>query len=302
MGSMPDVLSGAERLLAGEARRISPFFIPRALPNMASGQIAIAHGLQGVNHAAATACAAGAHSIGDAFRFIQGDYCDVMVAGGAEACLDPLSIAGFDQLKALSRGFNERPTEASRPFDRQRDGFVIGEGAACLVLEEMEHARKRGAEALCEVVGYGLSGDALHITMPSGDGAVRSMKMALKMAGLEGGSQVAYVNAHATSTQLGDRVEACAIESVLGKGTMVSSTKGAMGHLLGAAGAVEAVVSVMALKTGYAPPTMNLKEPIEGSELHFIMGAAERLGPGNLVLSNSFGFGGTNCSLVFAKV
>jgi 3-oxoacyl-[acyl-carrier-protein] synthase II len=287
-------------------RRISPFFIPSSLINLISGYVSIRYGFKGPNHAVVTACATGSHAIGDAARLIAFDDADVMVAGGAEAAICRVGVAGFAACRALSTGYNETPEKASRPFDKNRDGFVIGEGAGCVVLEEYEHAKKRGAKIYAEVIGYGLSGDAYHVTSPAedGDGGFRAMKAALKRANVTP-DQIDYVNAHGTSTPLGDDIELGAIKRLFGdsvKKTAISSTKSAIGHLLGAAGAVEAIYSVMAIKDGILPPTCNLDDPTEvAAGINLVPHTAQQKKV-NVVLSNSFGFGGTNASLVFRKV
>lgn len=285
-------------------RRVSPFFIPGSLINLVSGQVSIKHGFKGPNHAVVTACSTGAHAIGDAARMIMLDDADVMVAGGAEAPLGRLAIAGFNACKALSTKYADDPSKASRPYDVDRDGFVMGEGAGIVVLEEYEHAKARGAKIYAEVLGYGLSGDAYHITAPAedGDGAFRSMSMALKRAGLEA-SALDYVNAHGTST-MADTIELGAVSRLMGdaasKVTM-SSTKSAIGHLLGAAGSVEAIFSVLALRDQVAPPTLNLDNPAVETEIDLAPKVARKREI-NVALSNSFGFGGTNASLIFGKV
>jgi 3-oxoacyl-[acyl-carrier-protein] synthase II len=286
-------------------RRISPFFIPGRLINLASGYVSIEHGLKGPNHAVVTACSTGAHAIGDAGRLIALGDADVMVAGGAESPLNRLSIAGFSACRALSTGFNETPTRASRPYDKDRDGFVMGEGAGIVVLEEYEHARARGARIYAELAGYGMSGDAHHITSPSedGDGAYRCMQAALKRAGLSA-ADVDYVNAHGTSTPLGDEIELKAFERLVGDSAAtisMSSTKSAIGHLLGAAGSVEAIFSVLAIRDQIAPPTLNLDNPSVETALDLVPHVARRREI-NVALSNSFGFGGTNASLVFRRL
>jgi 3-oxoacyl-[acyl-carrier-protein] synthase II len=285
-------------------RRVSPFFIPSALINLVSGQVSIKYGFKGPNHAVVTACATGAHAIGDAARLIQYDDADVMVAGGAEAAICRIGIAGFNACKALSTDFNDTPTQASRPWDKRRDGFVMGEGAGCLVLEEYEHARKRGARIYAEILGYGLSGDAYHITAPSedGDGAMRAMKAALKRANL-GTDQIDYVNAHGTST-MADVIELGAVKRTFGQdvhGLSMSSTKSATGHLLGAAGAIEAIYAVKSLVDQAVPPTLNLDEPDEGCDIDLVPKQAKRRKVRH-ALSNSFGFGGTNASLIVGPV
>lgn len=283
-------------------RRVSPFFIPGSLINLCSGQVSIRYGFKGPNHAVVTACSTGAHAIGDAARLIMLDDADVMVAGGAEAAICGIGIAGFNAAKALSTKRGDDPKKASRPYDQDRDGFVMGEGAGVVVLEELEHAKARGATIYAEVVGYGLSGDAHHITAPAadGDGGFRSMKAALKRAGLEAGD-VDYVNAHGTST-MADVIELGAVERLLGpdsKATM-SSTKSSIGHLLGAAGAVEAIFSILAIRDQIAPPTINLDNPVE-SALDLAPNKAVKRKI-DVALSNSFGFGGTNASVVFKKL
>ncbi len=283
-------------------RRISPFFIPGRLINLVGGHVSIAHKLKGPNHAVVTACSTGAHAIGDAGRLIALGDANVMVAGGAESAVNRLSLAGFAACKALSTGFNDRPKVASRPYDRDRDGFVMGEGAGCVVLEEYEHARARGARIYAELIGYGLSGDAHHITAPSpdGDGAYRSMSAAIKRAGVSV-SEIDYVNAHGTSTPLGDEIELRAVERLLGNAaarTTMSSTKSSVGHLLGAAGAVEAIFCVLAIRDQIAPPTLNLDNPSVETAIDLAPHEAKRRQI-RVALSNSFGFGGTNASIIF---
>jgi 3-oxoacyl-[acyl-carrier-protein] synthase II len=285
-------------------RRISPFFIPGRLINLASGYVSIAHHLKGPNHAVVTACSTGAHAIGDAGRLIALGDANVMVAGGAESAVNRLALAGFAACRALATGFNDRPEQASRPYDRDRDGFVMGEGAGCVVLEELEHARARGAHIYAELVGYGLSGDAHHITSPSpdGDGAYRSMSAAVKRAALSA-SQIDYVNAHGTSTQVGDEIELWAVERLMGDSAgalTMSSTKSSIGHLLGAAGAVEAIFAILAIRDQIAPPTLNLDNPSVETPIDLVPHRAKRHHV-DLALSNSFGFGGTNASLVFRR-
>ena len=284
-------------------RRISPFFIPGRLINLASGQVSIRHRLKGPNSSVVTACSTGAHAIGDASRLIALGDADVMVAGGTESPVCRLAIAGFAACRALSTNFNDRPTMGSRPYDRDRDGFVMGEGAGIVVLEERDHALARGAKIYGEVIGYGLSGDAFHITAPSedGDGAERCMRAALKRAGIEPGD-IDYINAHGTST-MADEIELRAVERLVGNaaGRMtMSSTKSATGHLLGAAGAVEAIFSLLAIRDGVAPPTLNLDNPSVTTAIDLVPHKAKRMNV-DVALSNSFGFGGTNASLVFQR-
>lgn len=300
IGGLPNIADGAVTLEKSGPRRISPFFIPAALINLVSGHLSIKYGFKGPNHAVVTACATGAHAIGDAARIIQFDDADVMVAGGAEAAIHRLGIAGFAAAKALCTSYNDRPTEASRPWDRDRDGFVMGEGAGVVVLEELEHAKKRGAKIYGEVIGYGMSGDAHHITAPAedGNGAVRAMRAAIKRAGIAV-EEIDYVNAHGTAT-MGDTIELGAVKQVFSDHAYkisMSSTKSAIGHLLGAAGAVEAIYSLLAINNGIAPPTLNLHNPDEGCDIDLVpLVAKER--KIKVALSNSFGFGGTNASLV----
>jgi 3-oxoacyl-[acyl-carrier-protein] synthase II len=286
-------------------RRVSPFFIPGSLINLASGQVSIRHGLKGPNHSVVTACSTGAHAIGDGARLIRHGDAEVMVAGGAEAAICELGIAGFAACKALSTGFNDEPERASRPYDRDRDGFVMGEGAGVVILEELEHARARGAKIYAEAVGYGLSGDAYHITSPSpdGDGGFRAMSAALKDAHLTPDA-IDYVNAHGTSTPVGDEIELGAVARLLGNAAgkvTMSSTKSATGHLLGAAGAVEAIFGALAIRDNVAPPTINLENPSVASPIDLAPLKAVERGI-DVVLSNSFGFGGTNASLVLRRV
>ena len=285
-------------------RRVSPFFIPAALINLASGQVSIKYGFKGPNHAVVTACSTGAHAIGDAARLIALDDADVMVAGGCEAALGRIGMAGFAAARALSTGFNETPEKASRPWDKDRDGFVMAEGAGALILEEYEHAKRRGAKIYAEVKGYGLSGDAYHVTAPSpqGDGGFRSMQAALKRAGMSPGD-IDYINAHGTSTLAGDIAETQAIKTLLGERAYqvpVSSSKSQLGHLIGAAGSIEAVITVLALQNGILPPTINLRTPDPECDLDYVPNAA-RPAAINVAISNSFGFGGHNVSLVFRR-
>ena len=281
-------------------RRISPFVIPAVLVNLIGGHVSIKYGLEGPNLSTVTACATGTHAIGEAARLIQVGAADVMIAGGSESAVCPVALGGFGQARALSTHYNDTPEKASRPFDVGRDGFVMGEGAGALVLEEYEHAKARGAKIYAEVLGYGLTGDAHHITAPGGDGARRCMQMALDTAGLTP-KDIDYINAHGTSTPLGDALEAKAILDMFGEGQTVSSTKGHTGHLLGAAGAVEAIYSILTLQTGKVPPTANLETPLpEGAGLDLVKGTAKEKECA-YVLSNSFGFGGTNGSLILGK-
>ncbi len=301
IGGIGGIADAAMILHEKGPRRISPFFITGRLINLASGYVSIQHGLKGPNHAVVTACSTGAHAVGDAARLIALGDADVMVAGGTESPLHRLSIAGFASCRALSTR-NDEPTRASRPYDRDRDGFVMGEGAACLVLEEYEHAKARGAKIYAEVIGYGLSGDAYHITSPAedGDGAYRCMQMALKRAGLTA-ADVDYVNAHGTSTPVGDEIELRAFERLVGSAATtisMSSTKSAIGHLLGAAGAIEAAFSVLAIRDQVAPPTLNLENPSVATALDLVPLKARKRKI-EVALSNSFGFGGTNASLIF---
>jgi len=304
IGGLQGIEQTAHILRDRGPRRVSPFFIPGRLINLVSGQVSIAHGLKGPNHSVVTACSTGAHAIGDAARMIMLEDADVMVAGGAESPVCRISIAGFAACRALSTRYNDDPQSASRPYDKDRDGFVMGEGAGVVVLEEYEHAKARGAKIYAEIVGYGLSGDAYHITAPSedGDGALRCMKAALKRAGLDP-SQIDYINAHGTST-MADTIELGAAERLLGDAASrvsMSSTKSAIGHLLGAAGAVEAIFSALAIRDQIVPPTLNLDNPERETEIDLVPLEAKKREV-NVALSNSFGFGGTNASLVLKRV
>jgi len=305
IGGLNTIAETALELEAKGPRKISPFFIPSALINLASGQVSIRYGLKGPNHSVVTACATGAHAIGDAMRLIQWGDADVMFAGGAEAAVCKIGVAGFVAARAMSTNFNDRPQMASRPYDKDRDGFVMGEGAGVLVLEEYEHAIARGAKIYAEVVGYGLSGDAYHITAPAsdGDGGFRAMNLSLARAGIDP-SQIDYINAHGTSTPLGDEIELGAVERMLGASaskTTMSSTKSSIGHLLGAAGAVEAAFTALAIRDQIAPPTINLDNPSVETAIDLVPHKAKKMEI-NVALSNSFGFGGTNASLVFKRV
>ncbi len=304
IGGIGGIYDASVTLFEKGPRRISPFFIPGRIINLASGQVSIAHGLKGPNHSVVTACSTGAHAIGDAARLVALGDADVMLAGGAESPINRLSLAGFAACRALSTGFNDEPQRASRPYDRDRDGFVMGEGAGVVVLEEYEHAKARGAKIYAEVIGYGLSGDAYHITSPSpdGDGAFRCMTAAVKRAGITP-SEIDYINAHGTSTPLGDELELKAVERLLGNATDVamSSTKSATGHLLGAAGAIEAIFSVLAIRDGVVPPTLNLDNPSVETAIDLVPHKAQKRKV-DIALSNSFGFGGTNASLILRRV
>ena len=305
IGGLQTIYEASQLVAAGKGRRLSPFFIPSALINLASGHVSIKYGFKGPNHSAVTACATGVHALGDAARLIALGDADVMVAGGAEAAVTELGMAGFCAARALSTGYNDTPQLASRPWDEGRDGFVMGEGAGVIVLEEYEHAKKRGARIYAEVIGYGMSGDAHHITAPSedGDGAYRAMRAALHSARVTP-DQVQYVNAHGTSTPLGDDLELGAVERLWGdaaRGLAMSSTKSAIGHLLGAAGAVEGIFSILAIRDGVAPPTLNLEKPSRESPIDRVAKVAQER-PIEVALSNSFGFGGTNGTLILSKV
>lgn len=305
IGGIEAIGNTAIQLEKDGPRKISPFFIPSALINLASGQVSIRHGFRGPNHAVVTACATGAHAIGDASRLIQYGDADVMLAGGAEATVSRLAMAGFCALRAMSTGYNETPEKASRPYDKDRDGFVMGEGAGCVILEEYEHAKARGAQIYAEVKGYGLSGDAYHITAPAedGDGGFRAMSAALKNAGMTP-ADIDYLNTHGTSTPLGDEIELKAIERLFGNAAAnlsVSSTKSAIGHLLGAAGAVEAIFCALAIRDGVIPPTLNLENPSIETAIDLTPNTAKKR-PVKAAMSNSFGFGGTNAAVILTAV
>jgi 3-oxoacyl-[acyl-carrier-protein] synthase II len=305
IGGLSTIADTTLQLERDGPRKVSPFFIPSALINLISGQVSIRYGFRGPNHAVVTACATGAHAIGDAARLIKYGDADVMVAGGAEAAICRVGFAGFCAARAMSTGFNETPEKASRPYDKDRDGFVMGEGAGAVVLEEYEHAKARGAQIYAEVKGYGLSGDAYHITAPSedGDGGFRAMSAALKDSGLAA-HDIQYVNAHGTSTPLGDEIELRAIERLFGAhaaGLSVSSTKSAIGHLLGAAGAVEAIFCALSIRDGIVPPTLNLDNPSVETAIDLTPHTAKRK-PIRAALSNSFGFGGTNAAVLLTRV
>ena len=306
IGGLPGIESESIVLHTKGPRRVSPHFVHGRLINLISGQVSIKYGLRGPNHAVVTACSTGAHAIGDAARMIAMDDADVMLAGGAEGTVCPLGIAGFAQARALSTNFNDSPEKASRPYDKDRDGFVMGEGAGVLVLEEYEHAKARGAKMYAEVIGYGLSGDAYHVTAPhpEGDGAFRSMQMAIKKSGLKL-EDIDYINAHGTSTPLGDELELGAVRRLFGDaiaGLSMSSTKSAIGHLLGGAGAVESIFCILALRDQIVPPTLNLDNPDEGTEGVDLVPHTAKKREVKAVLNNSFGFGGTNASLVMTRV
>ncbi|ODM78126.1 beta-ketoacyl-ACP synthase II [Bradyrhizobium elkanii] len=305
IGGLTGIAETAVLLKERGPRRVSPFFIPGRLINLASGYVSIEHGLKGPNHAVVTACSTGAHAVGDAARLIALGDAEVMVAGGAESPISRIGIAGFCAARALSTGFNETPQKASRPYDKDRDGFVMGEGAGVLVLEEYEHAKRRGAKIYAEVTGYGLSGDAFHITSPppDGNGGFRSMSMALKRAGLAA-SDLDYINAHGTSTQVGDEIELGAVERLLGNAASkvsMSSTKSATGHLLGAAGAIEAIFAILAIRDNVVPPTINLDNPSVQTAIDLVPHTSRKRDV-NVALSNSFGFGGTNASVIVRRV
>ena len=305
IGGLQTIANGTNTVRERGFRRLSPFFIPASLINLVSGHVSIRYGFQGPNHAVVTACSTGAHAIGDAARLIAFDDADVMVAGGTEAAVCRLGMAGFAASRALSVGFNDTPEKASRPWDKGRDGFVMGEGAGVVVLEELEHARERGAKIYAEIVGYGLSGDAHHITAPAedGGGGYRAMEMALRRAKMNP-EDIDYINAHGTSTPLGDEIELATVKRLFGEAAgrlSMSSTKSAIGHLLGAAGSVEAIFGMLAIRDGVVPPTLNLDNPSEGcDEIDLVPHTAKEREVRN-VLSNSFGFGGTNASLIISR-
>ena len=301
IGGLETISNNTNVLSEKGPRRISPFFIPSSLINLLSGQISIKYGFKGPNHAVVTACATGAHSIGDSAEMIKRNAADVMVAGGSEAAVCRLGVAGFCAAKSLSTHFNETPDEASRPWDKDRDGFVMGEGAGVVVLEELEHAKKRGAKIYAEIIGYGMSGDAHHITSPSedGDGGYRAMIEACKMAKINS-DEIDYINAHGTSTMIGDDIELNAIMKLIGnnKKVKVSSTKSSIGHLLGAAGSVEAIFSILSINNNQVPATLNLNNPSHNFDIDLVANAPKDHNV-NIALSNSFGFGGTNTALLF---
>ena len=306
IGGLPGIEKESIVLHERGPRRVSPHFVHGRLINLISGQVSIKYGLMGPNHAVVTACSTGAHSIGDAARMVALDDADVMVAGGAESALCPLGIAGFAQARALSTQYNDQPEKASRPYDKGRDGFVMGEGAGVVILEEYERAKKRGAKIYAEVIGYGMSGDAYHVTAPhpEGSGAVRSMQMAMKKSGLDL-SDIDYINAHGTSTPMGDELELGAVRRLFGNAVgklSMSSTKSAIGHLLGGAGAVEAIFCILAMRDQIVPPTLNLDDPSDGTAGVDLVPHVPKERPVKAVLNNSFGFGGTNASLVMRAV
>jgi len=304
IGGLPAIEKTVINMQEKGIKKITPFFIPQSLINLASGQISIKYGFMGPNHSVVTACASGAHAIGDSYRMIQYGDVDVMIAGGAESALCKSGIGGFAAIRALSTNFNDHPTQASRPWDKNRDGFVMGEGAGVLVLEELEHAKKRGAKIYGEIIGYGLSGDAYHMTAPesTGRGSSYAMNLALKHAQINH-DQIDYINAHGTSTPLGDEIEVYSVKRVFKDHAyklMMSSTKSSTGHLLGAAGAVEAIFSILAIRDNVAPPTLNLDEPSEGCDIDLVAKKSKTRNI-NIVLSNSFGFGGTNACLILKR-
>jgi 3-oxoacyl-[acyl-carrier-protein] synthase II len=305
IGGLTGIAETAITLKERGPRRVSPFFIPGRLINLASGYVSIAHGLKGPNHAVVTACSTGAHAIGDAARLVALGDAEVMLAGGAESPISRIGMAGFVACRALSTSFNDTPERASRPYDRDRDGFVMGEGAGVVVLETYEHAKSRGAKVYAELIGYGLSGDAHHITAPAedGDGALRCMRAAINRAGISA-AEIDYINAHGTSTPMGDEIELGAVHRLVGNAAArmcMSSTKSSIGHLLGAAGAVEAIFSILAMRDGIAPPTINLDNPSVETAIDLVPHQSRRRSI-EIALSNSFGFGGTNASLIFRRL
>jgi 3-oxoacyl-[acyl-carrier-protein] synthase II len=305
IGGLQTIYEGSTLINERGPRKVGPFFIPSALINLASGYLSIRYGFKGPNHAVVTACSTGAHAIGDASRMIMLDDADVMVAGGTEAAICRIGLAGFASAKALSTNYNDTPEQASRPYDKGRDGFVMGEGAGIVVLEEYEHAKARGANIYAEIIGYGMSGDAFHITAPAadGNGGFRSMQAALKRAKLNP-EDIDYVNAHGTSTPLGDEIELGAVKRLFGDHAYklaMSSTKSAIGHLLGAAGSVEAIYSILAIQNNVVPPTLNLDDPSDSCDIELVPHTAQERDV-RRVLSNSFGFGGTNASLIFSQL
>lgn len=305
IGGLPMIEKTVVAMKERGIRKISPFFIPASLINLASGQVSIKHGYMGPNHAPVTACATGSHAIGDSARMIQYGDVDIMVAGGAESAICEVGIGGFAALRALSTNFNDNPTAGSRPWDKDRDGFVMGEGAGVVVLEEYEHAKKRGAKIYAEVIGYGMSGDAYHITAPetTGRGSTYAMKLALQHAGINP-EEIDYINAHGTSTPMGDEIEVAAVKKVFGDHAhklSMSSTKSATGHLLGAAGAIEAIFSILAINDNVAPPTLNLENPSENCDIDLVAKKAKEKKI-DIAMSNSFGFGGTNACLVLKRI
>src|SRR6201994_263300 len=304
IGGLPGIESESLVLAEKGPGRVSPHFVHGRLINLTSGQVSIKYGLMGPNHSVVTACSTGAHSIGDAARMIKDGDADIMLAGGAESTINPLGVAGFAQARALNMSFNDRPEQASRPYDKNRDGFVMGEGAGVVVLEEYEHAKARGAKMYAELIGYGMSGDFFFNTgpTPGGEGAFRCMSAAVKRAGIQPG-EIDYINAHGTSTPIGDEIELGAVQRLVGNSAgriSMSSTKSSIGHLLGAAGAVEAIFSILAMRDGVAPPTLNLDNPSVDTPIDLVPHQARKRDIG-VVLSNSFGFGGTNASLIFRR-
>ena len=305
IGGLPAIEKTVLHMKEKGVKKISPFFIPQSLINLAAGQVSIKHGFMGPNHAIVTACATGSHAIGDSARMIEYSDVDIMIAGGAECAICESGIGGFSALRALSTNFNDNPQAGSRPWDKDRDGFVMGEGAGILVLEEYEHAKKRGAKIYAEIIGYGMSGDAYHMTAPesSGRGSTHAMKVALKHAGLNP-ENIDYINAHGPSTPLGDEIEVASVKKVFGDHAYklsMSSTKSAIGHLLGAAGAVEAIFSILAIRDNVAPPTLNLDSPSENCDIDLVAKQAKQRKI-DIAMSNSFGFGGTNACLILKRI